>query len=571
MNWRTNIVDLLLQKGGIDIESEEQNGQTALSLAAFNGSPEIVKLLLQHGANVQSMDKTGKTALSLVTKKISEGYYTNGESRIIRSLVENGADVDLEDEEGKTPMLYAASSDMRGALLQLLSPEIRRRIIICCDGTWNDRETKQPFTNVTRILSCIEPQDDTNNNRYDQLPYYIDGIGTGTTWLGRGKSGATGSGISRKIREAYRHVCSTYVQDGDEIVLIGFSRGAYTIQCLARLINDIGIIHNASVNKELPRIFDLWATGQSPTEDGDLKNHCERLVSDRMLRRNVKIKAYAAWDTVRSLGSPWPNPFRKSEQRFDFMDEKLPPNVTKAYHALALDERRYYFQPTILVPSKPEQLKQCWFRGSHSDIGGGGENSGLANITLCWMISQLRDAVKFNHESCWYATASGSILHYNMAKENTDILGVEKYNSFSSVWRFAGSRTRSIGKSRMEPTDPTGGCQIDRNHNDMYETIHFSVRVLKDIAVLQPQDQSNPLKEFKCSESAPYSWSANIAGQDVRIDEDKQSDYEVGMLHRWIDRDSNFRDLVTRDLVRLGHIRRPDDPTSVPLDEIVRD
>ena len=360
-------------------------------------------------------------------------------------------------------------------------------------------------------------------------------------------------------------MCSTYIQKGDEIVLIGFSRGAYTIQCLARLINDIGLIHNASVNKELPKIFDLWATSHSPTRDEDLENHCKLLERNGKLQKDVKVKAYAAWDTVRSLRSLCPNLFGNSERRFDFMDEKLPSNVIKGYHALALDESRSYFHPTVLVPSKPEQLKQCWFRGNHSDIGGGGDNSGFANISLCWMISQLRDAVKFNQEACWYATGTGSILRYDIAKENINIMGPEKYNSPSWWWMFGGSQKRSIGKSRPEPADPTGSPEIDRNQSDIHEKIHFSVRVFKEISILQSQNEHSPLKGFECSTSAPYSWSANIAGQEVRIDEDKQSDYELGMLQRWIDRDSKFRDSVTKDLVQLGNVHEMDNPFSVPL------
>jgi uncharacterized protein (DUF2235 family) len=70
-----------------------------------------------------------------------------------------------------------------------------RRIIICCDGTWNDRETRDPVTNVSRIISCLEPIDDRDKTRrYHQLPIYLDGIGTGTTWFGRRYAGATGAG-----------------------------------------------------------------------------------------------------------------------------------------------------------------------------------------------------------------------------------------------------------------------------------------------------------------------------------------------------------------------------------------
>ena len=70
----------------------------------------------------------------------------------------------------------------------------RRRIIICCDGTWNDRETNQPLTNVTRIQSCLDVRDKRRKEQYEQLSYYIDGIGSGTTWGGAIHDGSTESG-----------------------------------------------------------------------------------------------------------------------------------------------------------------------------------------------------------------------------------------------------------------------------------------------------------------------------------------------------------------------------------------
>ena len=79
-----------------------------------------------------------------------------------------------------------------------------RRIIICCDGTWNDRETNQPLTNVTRIQSCLAVRDKRGSEKYEQLSYYIDGIGAGTTWGGAIHDGSTGRGKSCREPTAYR-------------------------------------------------------------------------------------------------------------------------------------------------------------------------------------------------------------------------------------------------------------------------------------------------------------------------------------------------------------------------------
>src|SRR5690606_6238454 len=59
-----------------------------------------------------------------------------------------------------------------------------------------------------------------------------------------------------------------------------------------------------------------------------------------------------------------------------------------AFHALAIDERRGPFEPTLWIEKpKPGQLmSQTWFPGVHSDVGGGYVENGLSDITLQWMM-----------------------------------------------------------------------------------------------------------------------------------------------------------------------------------------
>lgn len=85
---------------------------------------------------------------------------------------------------------------------------------------------------------------------------------------------------------------------------------------------------------------------------------------------------------------------------FAFVDTKIEPHIENAFHALALDEKRRSFQPTVW--EKPEgqawplRMKQCWFPGVHSDIGGSYADGDLANLTLTWMISQLEPFLAFD-------------------------------------------------------------------------------------------------------------------------------------------------------------------------------
>jgi Uncharacterized alpha/beta hydrolase domain (DUF2235) len=110
---------------------------------------------------------------------------------------------------------------------------------------------------------------------------------------------------------------------------------------------------------------------------------------------------------VRSLGVPqvWFLPQRNSK-RYAFVDTNVESNIEYAFQALALDERRGPFTPTIWAAphDPPKELKQCWFRGVHCDIGGGGyPDQELANLSLAWMISQLesKSLLQFDRAIFW--------------------------------------------------------------------------------------------------------------------------------------------------------------------------
>lgn len=224
-----------------------------------------------------------------------------------------------------------------------------------------------------------------------------------------------------------------YSDKNDQIILIGFSRGSYTIQCLAQLINDVGLIQRGSVDKELPKIFYLWKKESNRSSNGPLQLHIKRLneeaekqddlhkeqrVKVRYPDGKTNIKIFAAWDNVASLKSKF---FGIHEKEFDFVGSKLPQNISKAYHALALDEKRKNFKPVLFTTDKEDQLLQCWFRGSHGDIGGGCENAGLANLSLCWIISKLRDDINFTLPTLWDLTKEGTIVK----EKEAQIIGVE--------------------------------------------------------------------------------------------------------------------------------------------------
>ncbi|KAK5055342.1 hypothetical protein LTR84_013092 [Exophiala bonariae] len=288
----------------------------------------------------------------------------------------------------------------------------KKRIIVCCDGTWMDSDGDyQVPSNVTRIARAIPPSGlDTNLTPPEpihQVVCYVNGVGTGSKSLyNKYIGGATGEGLSDHIREAYSFVCLNY-NDGDEIILLGFSRGAFTARSISSLISDVGLL-TAKGLEFFTQVFEDWEFQQQkppyktkwphlpfpghkpPVTDSGYR---EEMRKRNLSRHNIKIKCVAVWDTVGGLGIPMigllPQPPSKD---FAFVDTRVESNIEYAFQALALDEHRRAYTPTIWDWPRTEThdlkvLKQTWFPGVHSDIGGSYDDTALANLTLAWMVS----------------------------------------------------------------------------------------------------------------------------------------------------------------------------------------
>lgn len=120
-----------------------------------------------------------------------------------------------------------------------------KRLVVCCDGTWNNSiNSNNSLTNVSRLARCIENE----GEGVPQVVYYHPGIGSGTSAWSNRVDGATGRGITYQIKMAYTFIC---LNSGSnvwaEIYLAGFSRGAYTVLCLASLIDKIGLLNKTNL------------------------------------------------------------------------------------------------------------------------------------------------------------------------------------------------------------------------------------------------------------------------------------------------------------------------------------
>jgi hypothetical protein len=174
----------------------------------------------------------------------------------------------------------------------------------------------------------------------------------------------------------------------DQIILTGWSRGAFTVRALALFIEDVGLLTRPGL-VHLGELYEEWKRSLKPQGDEKSWNmYLDKLYDEGLRRKHVKIKACAVWDTVASL-NPGSKTFKKMRERTE-----NPQNIENGFHALALDEARLPFAPTLWKPSR--YLKQCWFSGRHSDCGSGGERPLEGYISLAWMISQLHNFVSFD-------------------------------------------------------------------------------------------------------------------------------------------------------------------------------
>jgi hypothetical protein len=257
-----------------------------------------------------------------------------------------------------------------------------RRLIACCDGTWNTPDRLGHTTNVVRLVRSIRSR---TQDGISQIVFYHPGVGTGNVldkWMG----GGTGIGLSENVRSAYAWFVDNY-QDGDEIFLFGFSRGAYTARSVAGLIAHVGILRKHHM-ENFEEVWDYYRQPEPIREREEamfLANF-----PDRVTRDQVDIKCIAVWDTVGSLGIPHS---RFCQREYEFHDTTLAPGVENAFQALAIDEQRTPFQPSIWKsnpkPRVTQTVEQVWFPGVHSNIGGGYPEHVLSDAALFWMVSRV--------------------------------------------------------------------------------------------------------------------------------------------------------------------------------------
>lgn len=255
-----------------------------------------------------------------------------------------------------------------------------KRLIICCDGTWNDATDEGKVTNIVRLRRMITPH--SEDHRVAQVVYYDSGVGTDGK-VDAIAGGLYGEGMDRNVLDAFAFLMDNY-EPGDLLFFFGFSRGAYTVRSLVGLINNAGLLKKEHADQLTPAYTLYRSKDPLDHPHGARAEDFRRLYS-----QEVSIHFLGVFDTVGALGIPLTFMDSYNAKKYSFHDTTLSRIVKHAFHAVAIDERRYDFYPTLWTAKEGTTSEQRWFVGSHSDIGGGyGDSHGLSDLPLKWMLTQ---------------------------------------------------------------------------------------------------------------------------------------------------------------------------------------
>ncbi len=253
-----------------------------------------------------------------------------------------------------------------------------KRLVICSDGTWNKPDQRSP-TNVVKLNRGIQSVDAVG---IEQRVFYHDGVGARGGWWKRFTGGAFGAGIDAIIQANYRFLVDNYEPD-DELFLFGFSRGAYLARSTVGLIRNCGLLKRGHLDQ-----FDAAYALYRRRDEASHPRAEEASAFRAKFSWEPRVRFIGVWDTVGSLGIPL-MPLRFwTKEFYEFHDVQLSSWVDFAYQALAVDEHRRPFEPTLWQAqesAKTQVLEQAWFPGVHANIGGGYEDHGLSDLALRWL------------------------------------------------------------------------------------------------------------------------------------------------------------------------------------------
>lgn len=292
-----------------------------------------------------------------------------------------------------------------------------RRLVLCLDGTWNstfagerraDGHTVFKPSNTLKIARAVKPEDGNDV----QLTYYDIGVGSLGEYPGISSyllnkadkilGGLWGAGFEGNVEDALHFLTLNY-QPGDEVYIFGFSRGAATARAVTRFLDWSGGLPQKIDAYYLPVFFRRYVLERGAPET--FQKALDEINQRRTGRKPrpqpplepfvpIRVRYLGIWDTVFSLGSRLrATGASTSDAGRTFHAGTAPARcVEEARHGLAIDEQRFDFRADVWTETNPEKHKQRWFAGVHSNVGGGYDRDGLANIAFRWVLEGATNA-----------------------------------------------------------------------------------------------------------------------------------------------------------------------------------
>ncbi|KAI5357746.1 hypothetical protein Slin14017_G117590 [Septoria linicola] len=445
------------------------------------------------------------------------------------------------------------------------SGTLAKRLIVCCDGTFNssNQGVETHPTNIARLSRCIANVGyAADGAKMPQITYYQAGIGTDPTASGytKARQGGFGAGLNGKVCEAYNYLTNNY-GPGDEIFIFGFSRGAYTARVLASFICQFGLLSPGMMDyfdeifeaykkrgfsehtfeemawaQEIAKPGELGLVLNSKTDEAVTRYDCVK----KWTHMHVNVRCVGVFDTVGSVGMS--GYVSQPGQDVDWHSTSLQPKMDYVFHALALDENRGNFSPTLYYHYGATRqagtvLRQCWFPGYHGDCGGHSDAAACTNsidsLTFAWMIDQLTSAglLQFSKPQLYFPVlkrihdgpvnstkvpesveeASERRIKWSDGILNENNSLTYKLSSFVATRRLWHVRTpgqwRTAGEKDVEV------CELE-------ETIHPSVfhRMRETNSAYQPEGL--PKKEWayrEKSDKSGHEWVRTVNGAEVAV------------------------------------------------------
>lgn len=401
-----------------------------------------------------------------------------------------------------------------------------KRLAFCFDGTWNRLDAPNP-TNVVITAQSVTPiaKDGTT-----QIIHYDEGVGTGEGEKFGG--GIFGHGLLTNIADAYRFLIFNYVV-GDEIYIFGFSRGAFTARSFAGFLRNCGILRR----KDASRITEAVSLYQSRSKDEDQQSEkfqrfrwecspgiCVDALEDGWRAKNcsgyvpgqspvLRIRYLGVWDTVGALGVPDSVLLGSFfNRKYQFHDHQLGSMVVSARHAVAIDERRKSFAPTLW--SNLDQLnsrlgyqsgdddapyQQKWFPGTHGSVGGGGDVRGLSDEALDWVITGAREL------GLELDTSETSPIYKLSPDHRAPLINVTESPRFD-IMRFVPRDDRLPGPSHASDVSASARARWSDSAESLPERVLYRPKTLAEVgpALDQPDPGSGAVKRIDSGEGVPF-------------------------------------------------------------------